>query len=257
MADFRLGDLTWRARASYAAHLFKAMTKQHHRPLRPLLATFIPRDAVVCDVGGHAGQFTKLFAKLSPEGRVYSFEPGGYALSILRTVMAVHRFGNVTIVAKGLGDMATVGTLTVPRKYSGTVRFGISHLGSASPGDHPGQQETIEITTLDQFANEQAFTRLDFIKADIEGWELRMLAGGEAAIRRFRPVLMVELNESFLARAGDNLAAVWQTLEGWGYRAVQLYENGNLRWLSAPNEGDIVWLPAERAQRLVAGDNAS
>ena len=73
-----LATLSWRARASYFAHAFKAVTRQHHTELKPALAPYIPRDAVVADVGGHSGPFAKLFAGLAPDGTVYTFEPGAY-----------------------------------------------------------------------------------------------------------------------------------------------------------------------------------
>jgi hypothetical protein len=45
-----------RITAGFFAHLFKAVCKQHHRELLPLLRPLIPADAVVLDVGAHAGQ---------------------------------------------------------------------------------------------------------------------------------------------------------------------------------------------------------
>jgi len=54
--------LTLRQRASWTAHLFKAVTQQHHLDLQGLFKPFVPEDAVVLDVGAHAGQFSKLFA---------------------------------------------------------------------------------------------------------------------------------------------------------------------------------------------------
>ena len=65
-----LATLSWRARASYFAHAFKAVTRQHHTELKPALAPYIPRDAVVADVGGHSGRFAKLFAAMASEGTV-------------------------------------------------------------------------------------------------------------------------------------------------------------------------------------------
>jgi len=58
--------LTPRQRASWLAHLFKAATQRHHTDLRPLFAPHVPEDAVVIDIGAHAGQFSKLFATMAP-----------------------------------------------------------------------------------------------------------------------------------------------------------------------------------------------
>ncbi|HWK44963.1 MAG TPA: FkbM family methyltransferase [Stellaceae bacterium] len=242
VAAFRLQDLSARQGLTYAAHLFKAVSRQHHRELLPILRPLIPADAIVLDIGGHAGQFAKLFAGLAPRGRVYSFEPGGYARSILSTVIRFSRLGNVTVVPTGLGDRAGEAVLSVPIKRSGSLGFGLSHLGGGETG-RALRTETVAIDTVDAFINRAGIRRVDFIKADIEGWELRMLTGAAATLARFKPPLLLELTDAHLARAGDSLAATWSFLTGLGYRphgaAADL---GTLRALDQPVEGDIFWL---------------
>jgi len=214
-------DLTFRQRLTFAAHLWKAATRQHHREFLPLLRQYVPADAVVADVGGHAGQFAKLFAGLAARGQVYSFEPGVYARAILDRVVRWRGLGNVEIVPFGLSDAAGQAHLSVPIKRSGSFGFGLSHLG-ADAGGRAARSETIRLETLDGFVAVRNLARLDFVKADIEGWEMRLLAGGREAIARFRPAIMVELVTAHLARAGDRPEAVWQQLGGLGYRSFRL-----------------------------------
>ncbi|MGH6954459.1 MAG: FkbM family methyltransferase [Alphaproteobacteria bacterium] len=235
-------ELTWRGRASYAAHLFKAVAKQHHRELVPALRPLVPPDAVVFDVGAHAGQFTKLFARLAPRGRVYAFEPGGYALSILGRAVRWRRLTNVTIVPAALGDRAGWGTLATPIKQGGSRGFGLSHLGRPD-GRWPAGCEQVRVLTLDLFAAESGLGRLDFIKADIEGWEGRMIAGGLATLDRFRPALLLELVDGHLARAGDSVAGLWDRLVGLGYRPRLWRAGSGFEELPEPRSGDVFWLP--------------
>jgi FkbM family methyltransferase len=108
------------------------LTKQHHRELLPVLSRYIPKKGVVMDVGAHAGQFTKLFSGMVPAGHVYAFEPGEYALSILRKVQTLRSLKNVTIVPLGLGDQPTEAVLSIPIKKSGSLGFGLSSLGSVN-----------------------------------------------------------------------------------------------------------------------------
>jgi len=51
--------------------------------------------------------------------------------------------------------------------------------------------ETIEVTTIDEFVNEYNINRVDFIKADIEGYERYMLAGAKETLKRFAPKLAI------------------------------------------------------------------
>jgi len=55
MANRKTACIFCRARLTWLAHLFKACFKQHHRELRAPLSRFIGPDAVVFDVGAHAG----------------------------------------------------------------------------------------------------------------------------------------------------------------------------------------------------------
>lgn len=237
MAFFPDG-LSWRGRATYVAHAGKAVFRQHHRELLPLLRRFVPRDAIVIDVGAHAGQFAKLFAALAPAGRIYAFEPSGYARSILNLAVHARRLSNVTVVGRALGDAPGEAVLSTPLKAKGSVRFGLAHFGTAGPG----RSERVPIVTLDGFADEQRLTRLDFVKADVEGWEARMLAGGAATLQRLRPPMLLELIDSHLRRAGDDLASAWARLIAWGY-TPHAWSSEGLTPLAAPRDGDSIWLP--------------
>ena len=196
--------------------------------MRAPLAHFIQRDSVVFDVGAHAGQFTKLFARMAPAGRIYAFEPGSYALSILRAAVWFNHLPNVTVLPFALGDAASTLQLSVPIKPSGSVGFGLSHLQSADRGNAAGKRqgwhyrpETVDVQTVDQFVGAQHIDRLDFVKADIEGWELRMLAGAAEAIARFSPAFMIEVLDDTLARAGDSANGVFDFLATRGSRAFR------------------------------------
>lgn len=250
MNQFRFSDLTWRARSTYVAHAFKAVAKQHHMAMLPVLHRFVTADSVIFDVGGHSGQFTKLFAGAAPRGTIYSFEPGSYALSILRLNLSINRLDNVTVVPFGLGDATGSRTLSVPLKHGGVHRFGLSYMGGT--GDDAKvmaktMKEEVAMTTIDRFARREELTRLDFLKADIEGWELRMLLGGAETIKRYRPAMMIELDEARLARAGDSLSAIWNTLCAWGYRPSTWDGGDRLHPLDTPRDGNVFWLSADPA----------
>jgi FkbM family methyltransferase len=232
--------LSPRQRLSFAAHLFKALFKQHHREMLPMLADLVPADAVVIDAGAHAGQFAKLFSRLAARGRVYAFEPGSYAGAILRRVVRWRGLGNVTLIAAGLSDHAGVMTLSLPIKRSGSLGFGLGHLGE-NVNARPSRSEQVELTTLDQFAARVGLTRLDFIKADIEGWEARLLRGGLGAIERFQPAILLEVVATHLARANDRPEMIWQMLSPLGYRAAKLTAEGPLAVPEFAGDGDYLF----------------
>ncbi len=231
----------WHPSATWFAHLFKAVCKQHHKEDLPLLRRVIPVDGVVLDVGAHAGQFAKLYASVARKGRVYAFEPGGYARSILRPAIFFNRCRNVTILPVGLGDRAGVEALTLPVKRRGSYGFGLAHLGEQTRWPE-SRIEIVAIATLDDVFPKLGETRLDFVKADIEGWELHMIRGARETLTRYRPVMMLEMVEAHLQRAGDTLAAAYETLAALGYRP-HLFANGEFMPVENIVEGDIWWRP--------------
>ena len=48
---------------------------------------------------------------------------------------------------------------------------------------------TVETTTIDDFVKENGLKRVDFIKADIEGFERNMLKGAQETLKNFAPKL--------------------------------------------------------------------
>lgn len=241
--EFSITELPLRARLTYFAHAFKAVYKQHHQQLLPLFRKLIPQDGIVFDVGGHAGQYSKLFAKVATNGHVYSFEPGSYACSILRRALEHNCKSNTTVIPEGLGDAAGRIDLNIPVKKNGVVKYGLSNLGET--GDYIDvQTEKVKINTIDIFVRHQALSRLDLIKADIEGWEQRMVIGGEKSIRKYMPVIMIEMVEHHLKRAGDSLDGFWSLLESWGYKPYLCAtgEGARLERIEQARSGDIFWL---------------
>ncbi|MEL0106958.1 MAG: FkbM family methyltransferase [Rhodospirillaceae bacterium] len=237
--------MTFRRRLTYFAHLFKAVFKQHHLKLRPLLMRLIPNNSVVIDVGGHAGQFAKLFTHIVKQGHAFTFEPGQYALSILRYAIKFNFINNVTITPLGLSDKCESQPLVVPIKSSGVVRFGLSSFGKTE-NDQACEQDIVNTTTLDDFCSKQKLDRIDFIKADIEGWELRMLEGGRQCLSKYRPALMIEVSEQHLNRAGDSVHKLWEFMQTLNYKPhITNSDCSKFNMLAKPQEGDIFWLPAE------------
>ncbi|MCK5497885.1 MAG: FkbM family methyltransferase [Gammaproteobacteria bacterium] len=231
----------------YVAHLFKALTKQHHLEYLPFLKSVISDDSIIIDVGAHAGQFTKLFSKIVPDGRVYAFEPGSYASSILNKVIMVNRLNNVTQINKGLGESIKKECLIMQVKKSGSLGFGLSHLGDGNEDVKNTISETIDITTLDAFAEIEKLEKINFIKADIEGWEMQLLCGAKSIIQKWHPILMLEVNRLFLTRAENTPEELWDFLIENGYEIFRLLYDGKnaLQTIPAPEpfDGNIICYP--------------
>lgn len=144
-----------------------------------------------------------------------------------------------------LGECDDLAVLTLPVKRAGSYGFGLAHLGPNTRWSNV-RCEVVALTTIDRFAATMNLGRLDFIKAEIEGWEMHLVRGGLKTIARSRPVMMLEMTNEALARAGDDLASAYAAIAKLGYRPSKLRRDGRFERVDTPAPGDIWWAPIER-----------
>lgn len=138
-----------------------------------------PGDAVI-DAGAWIGDFSAYAAAVG--ATAYAFEPTPDLFALLGRTAALNTPGAIVPVQMGLGD--SEGELTF--YVAADARHSEGNRFIPSPKLEP---ITARITTLDAFVRERGLERVDFIKADIEGFERNMLVGARETLRRFAPRL--------------------------------------------------------------------
>lgn len=212
--------LTLKQRLSYLNHLFKAFTRNYHSELSGLFSKFINDESIVFDVGGHAGQFTKLFSKMVPKGKVFTFEPSSYTRSILQSVVGFKCLNNVFLLPFGLSDRPDVCKINTPIKNAGGLGYGLAFVGSTKNYNRNVMKSEILLSTIDHVVEALSIERVDFIKADIEGSEFLMLQGAEKTLKKYQPALYLEISNEALARNNHSGAQIYDYLKGIGYNNV-------------------------------------
>ncbi|MEZ5923405.1 MAG: FkbM family methyltransferase [Hyphomicrobiaceae bacterium] len=180
-----------------------------------LCRQLIAPENTVYDIGGHIGYLTLFFAQLvGPAGRVHVFEPGENNLPYIERNIAGH--ANVTLVRKGaaaesgkatiyLESLAGQNNSLVP-EFEGLSR----NAAMADPRAVRVVAREIDVTTIDDYVAKTGAPP-DFVKIDVEGFELEVLRGMARVLRRHRPIVMVEVQR--------NQAEVLALLKKAGYRA--------------------------------------
>lgn len=167
------------------------------------------------DLGAHIGYFTLLAARLvGPTGKVYAFEPAPATYRILQKNIALNGYHHVVAVQKAVAD------------HSGTMMFHLlNEAGSPSntlyeDARYDYTSVAVEVTTLDEFLENQGWPHVDLVKMDIEGAEFAALAGMRALLERQSPapVLIVEFSPDALARSGVNPRKFLATFSDRGFR---------------------------------------
>ena len=161
-------------------------------------------DTVLLDIGANFGYYSiSMASAMHGKGHVFAFEPCATTLSRLRTNIALNHLESIiTPIPYGLSDKAGSGFLERDSSNSGAATI--------SP------KGTGEAIGLDM----HELSRVDMIKIDVEGNELRVLEGGRTTISQHSPLMMIEFNSSALEKAGSSVAQLSETLRGLNYQLL-------------------------------------
>lgn len=164
------------------------------------------------DVGANQGEFALFAAKRLTDGQVYAFEPMSEMFGRLNRNVEANSFTNITTIQEGLWDEAAEHVIYTSSEAfdDGTQNEGLGTLFPHATRTEP--VETIHSTTLDAFVVEHEVSRVDVIKIDIEGAELRALRGAADTVARFRPTILVEADRRQAEASGIELEALFDHL---------------------------------------------
>jgi FkbM family methyltransferase len=191
-------------------------------PAQRRLFQLVRDRAVIFDVGVNIGSFLLNFAQLSPNGQVFGFEPDVRNFERAVNNLELNDFSNVTLIRKALGSAPGTATmLMVNENNAGMNRIRIDE------SNIPDSKITceVEIIRLDDFVESEKLKSLDLIKIDVEGFELNVLKGAQHSLRKFRPILFIELDDDNLHEQGNSAKELIEFLEREGY-GCQRADNG-------------------------------
>lgn len=179
----------------------KGVSKYQRKDLM-LAAAFAPGRRLALDVGGHIGTSAATLSAMF--GQVASFEPSPDTHECFVANMAQFAWPNVECHNVALSDGPGRASLVADDRDQGNVGA-----RSLSDGDE------VRVDRLDAFG----FIGVDFVKIDVEGFESLVLLGGEATLRRERPVIMFE-DRGFAGRVPEGTPAPQSILGEWGAKLL-------------------------------------
>ena len=168
-----------------------------------LIRHLVEPGTTAIDVGASIGMYSAEMARYA--GKVLAFEPNPAVAAFTRVVAAP----NIEVINVALSSQAGRATLTMPmnRKGHATTELAAIDRRPAAGADNVSSIE-VETRRLDDFP----VSDCGFIKIDVEGHEEAVLDGASSLIATRRPVLMIELVESFnpgvIARLDERYAAL-------------------------------------------------
>lgn len=157
-----------------------------------ILSNFIdyfPTNAVVYDIGANIGNHTVFFSKYLKAKKVYSFEPSEEVYNLLKGNIERNYLKGVETYNYAIGERNSLGNITIDE----------SNLGASTMNED--EQGNVEIKPLDSFEKDAP----DFVKIDVEGFELKVLLGMKNILTKHKPVLWIEIFDDHFKQVDDFL----------------------------------------------------
>lgn len=189
-----------------------------------LLGQVLEPGMVFLDGGANEGVYTVFAAaRVGPSGRVIAVEPSPRELERLRANLAINRAANLVVVDAPLAERATPVRLTLAEaEHSGQNTLG----GFIYQGVDAIGERCVCAVTIDDLAQTHRLSRLDIVKLDLEGAELRALIGARNTLREMKPLLQVEVSDAALARQAGSCVALCDLLKRADYVPLSFDDTG-------------------------------
>ena len=211
--------------------------------VRRIFRTVLPLGGIALDIGANVGWHTLLMASLvGASGRVLAVEANPFLRQRLQDHLCLNRFRNVEVIPCAAAE--SDGTIEFYAPGANDSASGSGHVVKVGTGE-PSGAIRVEARRLDAIIAAAGVERVDLIKIDVEGFEWRVLRGGEETIAKFRPHIVFEYNAESAPRGGGTPELISEFFRAYRYRLFAIGRN----WAQAieggswPRSADIWAVP--------------
>lgn len=164
------------------------------------------------DCGAMLGAYTHgMLRAVGKSGTVIAFEPNPVAFECLR-------YNCPDAVCYQMAVGKRLGTACIHPHQTNPGRAWVS---DSAPG------QVVLVTTVDNVVENLQLKSLNFIKIDVEGMEPEVIEGGYESIKKFRPIVFVEIRHEFLGYHGYKWHHVIDPFTKIGYTVKFIGEGHN------------------------------
>jgi FkbM family methyltransferase len=157
---------------------------------REKLYNLINDKMTIIDIGTNIGETLLNFAKINQNGINYGFEPVPYLYQRATKNIELNNFKNIILNNVALSDEKGSLFFQIPNN---------NNSGGISMNKENNGKE-VKAITLDDFVNENQISQIDFIKIDVEGFEMNVLKGAKKVLEKFKPTMFIELDDQNLKK---------------------------------------------------------
>jgi FkbM family methyltransferase len=176
------------------------------------------------DIGANVGYYSTMLSRLcGATGHVHAVEPVQLFQSVFKRNMRVFGCSNVTLHPVALGGETSTITMGTP-VIDGVFRHGLTHV--IEPDEDTTGMYTYQVNMCrpdDLFAT---LKRVDFMKCDVEGYEVFLMPHFRNILATFKPLIQIEISSA------DNRDSIQQLFATFGYHPYKLQGDTLIRMTS-------------------------
>ena len=147
------------------------------------------KKLIFLDIGANIGSVSLPLAKLFNNALIYSIEPTNYAFNKLYKNLSI----NKNLKKQILINQLFVSDKKDPKKVWSSWNF---NKNKNKHHKHKGNLKSIKANSrvsLDDFIKINEIKRVDFIKLDVDGYEMDFFKSGKKFFKKNKPVIFIEL----------------------------------------------------------------
>lgn len=168
------------------------------------------------DIGAHLGYYCFELDRLAgSKGTVYAIEPISKFNGVIEKYMKSHSFPGLTLFKVALGGEGQEVEMGIP-KVGSRKRFAYAKI--IERDDHFTFVETEKVKNEDPNTLFGKLHKIDFIKCDVEGFEVRLFTKMLPTVEKYRPRLLCELGSS------EERQKFAELVKPLGYQCYRLHE---------------------------------
>jgi FkbM family methyltransferase len=213
----RRDGLAWELDLTEGIDLYVYLAGRFEWRLSRVLTGLVRPGDTVLDVGANIGAHTLPLARATgPAGRVIAYEPTAFAFGKLLTNIALNPDLAPRIVPVQAMLVGARSEPVQPSVYSSWPLVPARDLHA----EHRGRAMATDgarAITLDDHLRDLEVQRVDLVKIDVDGFECSVLRGAKEALRRWRPVLVMEWAPYIHQALGHRLDECLSVVRELGY----------------------------------------
>lgn len=188
--------------------------------LKKHFAHLIHKGDTILDVGANIGFHSLYFAELTGQmGKVLAFEPISVNYQAFKNNLLLNDFPQVIPINKALGNVNEFVNIHIKEEATNPGSFNLFEKGILNT--------TIECIKGDDYLDEKDITKVDFMKIDVEGFELEVIKGLVKTIKRDLPILIFEYDQNYQLKTQIDPKEIFYFLAQFSYDFFKIDGYGN------------------------------